>query len=273
MIKRLLVGLAGTPATRAKIDTALDIAAREGASVSLLSVIDVDRLARVGPVPVGGGYAARGMAEERARQSRARAADAIDLFVSEAESAGVPVRVLRAEGDPFACLGQAWRTHDLCLLGLRGWFDHGVVAEPEGALMRLITQGVRPILAVPETPRPIRKVLVAYNGSMESAKAMKRFCQMRLWPDAAVEVAIVGVEGGEAILSDAAAYVAEHGYRVSTAQLSGVPERALADHAEATGADLTVLGSGFRSALLGKVFGSTTLALVQASERPLLLSH
>src|SRR6056297_145637 len=87
MIKRLLVGLAGTPATRAKIETALDIAGRHGASISLLSVIDVDRLARVGPVPVGAGHAARGLAEERARQSRARAAEAIDRFAAEAEAA------------------------------------------------------------------------------------------------------------------------------------------------------------------------------------------
>jgi nucleotide-binding universal stress UspA family protein len=249
------------------------VAARHNASVSLLSVIDVDRLARVGPVPVGANHHARQLREDRARQSRQNAADAIDRFVAAAELRKVPVRVLRDEGDPFTSLARAWRTHDLCVLGLRGWFDHVVVAEPEGALLRLITQGVRPILALPEVPHRIGKVLIAYNGSMESAKAMKRFCQMRLWPDARVEIAMVGGEDVTPLLNDAADYVSDHGFAVSTARLSGLPERALNEHASAIEADLIVLGSGFRSALLGKVFGSTTLSMVKTSERPLLLSH
>ncbi|NBB83555.1 MAG: universal stress protein, partial [Alphaproteobacteria bacterium] len=264
---------AGTPATRAKIEMSLELAARHDASVSLLSVIDVERLAKVGPIPVGGGHSARQMSEERARQSRRHAGEAIDRFVATAEQRGIGVRVLRDEGDPFTSLARAWRTHDLCLLGLRGWFDHAVVAEPEGALMRLITQGVRPILALPETSRQISTVLIAYNGSMESAKAMKRFCQMRLWPDARVEIAMAGGDGVDPLLTEAAEYVGDHGFEVGTASLSGPPDRALLHHAAEIDADLVVLGSGFRSALLGKVFGSTTLTMVKASERPLLLSH
>jgi hypothetical protein len=36
----------------------------------------------------------------------------------------------------------------MCVFGLRGLFEHGVVPEPRDALERLVSDGVRPILAV-----------------------------------------------------------------------------------------------------------------------------
>ena len=44
MIKRLLVGVAGTPALQAKISCAVDLARHHGAEINILSVVDVDRL-------------------------------------------------------------------------------------------------------------------------------------------------------------------------------------------------------------------------------------
>ena len=45
-------------------------------------------------------------------------------------------------------------------------------------------QELRPLITVSSKHRRISNVLIAYSGSMESAKAMKRFAQLRLWPDA-----------------------------------------------------------------------------------------
>jgi hypothetical protein len=86
------------------------------------------------------------------------------------------------------------RYHDLMIFGLRSIFEYNVsivdlaIEEPKDTLARLITAGVRPIIAVSDTFRPIQKVLIAYSGSMESAKTMKRFVQMRLWPDAKLKI-------------------------------------------------------------------------------------
>jgi len=74
------------------------------------------------------------------------------------------------------------------IFGLRSIFEYDIsFEEPKDTLARLISAGVRPIVAVSDKFRPIQKVLIAYSGSMESAKTMKRFVQLRLWPDAKIE--------------------------------------------------------------------------------------
>ena len=65
MIRRILVGVAGTPATEAKIACTVELAARHGATISALCVIDVAPLAKVGPVPLGVAHYARQMRDGR----------------------------------------------------------------------------------------------------------------------------------------------------------------------------------------------------------------
>lgn len=84
------------------------------------------------------------------------------------------------------------RYHDMCVVGLHGLFEHGVVPEPRDGLERLVSQGVRPILAVAEQYRPIRRVLVASSGSLESAKTFKHFVHSGLYADVA-EVPLIGL--------------------------------------------------------------------------------
>jgi hypothetical protein len=75
------------------------------------------------------------------------------------------------------------RYHDLMIFGLRSIFEYDIsFEEPKDSLARLISAGVRPLIAVSDKFRPIQKVLIAYSGSMESVKTMKLFVQLRLWP-------------------------------------------------------------------------------------------
>ena len=53
MIKRVLVALSGTPFNESAIHHAVDIATRHEAAVTGVTVVDLAKLANVGPVPVG----------------------------------------------------------------------------------------------------------------------------------------------------------------------------------------------------------------------------
>ncbi len=277
MIKRLLVGVAGTPALAAKIDYSLALAQSHGAEISILSVVDRSRLAAVGPVPIGAGMYAENLRQGRIERSHKLDEEAIQRFETACADAKVSLKTLRSESDPLDEVAAAWRYHDLCLLGLRGWFDHDVMPDPEDVLQQLIARSVRPILAVPEEMRPIRKALIAYNGSLESAKTMKQFVQMRLWPDVALHLACVGdPKSGEiapAMLQDASDYCRLHGYETTVAQSSGKAAEALLEEARASGADIIVLGSSHRRVLLNRRFGRNALALIKSADIPLFLSH
>jgi nucleotide-binding universal stress UspA family protein len=60
MIKRILLGLGGTPFTDVAIERAVELAKAHGALITGVTVVDTKQLAQVGPVPPGGGtYAAK----------------------------------------------------------------------------------------------------------------------------------------------------------------------------------------------------------------------
>ena len=275
MIKRILVGVAGTPATPCKIEYALDLAERHGAKLDILSVVDVDRLSRVGMVPVGADGMAEMTRQERIRQSHDNAVSAIHTFMTRAEERGIPFAKLYAEGDPFEILAEHWQFNDLCLLGLRGWFDHVVVPDPENVLLRLAMRGVRPILAVGEQYRPIRRALITFRSTKSSAKAMKRFVQMRLWPDMALHILCVDPSGARAeqLLDRAADYCGAHGYAVTTQHEVGDPQAVILDVARQHGCDIIVMGVSYRQDLLHTVFSQVTLGVLKASDLPIYMTH
>lgn len=279
MLSRILVGVSGAPSTEAKIALSLEMARLHGASITVFSVVNRDQLLKVGPVPLGATYYAERMGQDRIEHSLAAAEEAIERFSVACSAAAVRVRIVREQGNPFENLVKAWRYHDLCVLGTRGWFDHGLVPEPENALLRLISQGMRPLVAVPATVRAVKRVLIAYNGSLESAKAMKQFLQAPPWEGLEVHIVCVGAaktgEDAQVLLTDAASYARDHGHEpsVSNPPCPAAPWETLLDRAAEIGADLIVLGSSYRRILLSERFGRNTINLIRTAELPLFLSH
>lgn len=281
MIKRLLIGLAGTNAAAAKCHFAMELARSHGAEVQVMSIVDPDALGRVGPVPMGGEHFAETLRSRRFKEAHERAEADIARFQAAAAKSGVPFRVLREEGRPLERLMLASRYADLVVLGLRCWFDehgaeHGAMAHPEQALRDLIHHRVYPILALGDSaPRPIHRVLIGYDGSMDAAKAMKGFCLRKLWPDAQVEILCCDDDAGRAerLLTEAADYVAGHGHKVSTSHRRGRFKDVMPVHVEEADCDMVVMGCSFRDIWVTRMFGRNTLHAVRHATRPLLLAH
>jgi len=167
------------------------------------------------------------------------------------------------------------RYHDMCVFGLHGLFEHGVVPEPRDAIERLVSGGVRPILAVGEQYRPIRRVLVAYSGSLESAKTFKHFVHSGLYADARIRIVHFGDDAQTAArrLEKAAVFFAAHGRSVETNHAGGSALDGLLPYAKAWEADLIVAGNSSKNLLLRRVLGETALRLLRESPLPLYLAQ
>jgi nucleotide-binding universal stress UspA family protein len=228
----------------------------------------------VGPIPVGGGAAAHALAEQRLAVTREHIEEQIAAFETACREAGMIHGVVRERGDPMEKLLDLWRYHDLTVFGLRGLFDYGVLNEPGARIGKLIARGVRPILAVSKEYRPVRRVLVAYDGSMESAKAMKRFVQMHLWPDVELTIACCGFDEGDAadLLEHAGVYCRAHGIEAACLCLPGNPKESLLEHVRESEADLVVMGSTSRSRIMELILGETVAHAMQEAEVPLFLN-
>jgi nucleotide-binding universal stress UspA family protein len=275
MIKRILVGLGGTPYTPFAIARAVELAQAHGAELTGITVVDVRRLARVGPVPLGASASARELREFRLQVAQEHVEEAIAQFKSACDRAGVAYSVRQEEGNPFTTMAGDARYHDLMIFGLKSLFEHDVVHDPHDVLVRLIAEGVRPILAVAADARPIRRVLIAYSGSMESAKTIKWFAQLKPWPDAQLRVVTFErpVEEAEQLVGDAADYLRRHGFQPEEAYVPASPRHELLPYAAQWGADLIVAGNSAKTLLLRRVLGETALNLITTSDRPLFLAQ
>jgi nucleotide-binding universal stress UspA family protein len=276
-IKRILVGLGTSRTARSVTEHAIEIAKPRGAELVGMAVTDPVRLEWTGPRPMGVGVEEQTTELRKSRYERAQAdiAAAGETFSVRCREAGVSHLVNEETGDPFDVAEDLVRYHDMCIFGLRGLFEHDVVPEPVDALERLVSAGVRPVLAVSEEFRPIRRVLVAYSGSIESAKTFKHFVQSGLFADAAVRIVHFGHDSAKARrrLEKAASYFAAHDRNADTDHCKGDPAREIVPYAEAWKTDLIVAGNSAKNMLLRKLFGETALHLVRESTLPLYLAQ
>lgn len=275
MIRRILVGLAGTPYTPVAIRTAVELAVFHGAELTGVTVVDLERISS--PVAATADPAAAGRERERRlRVTAERVAASVAEFGAAANRAGLGHRVLQEVGDPFEVLLAAARYQDLTVLGVRGLFELDLGAgDPGRTLAKLLGGGVRPILAVGSEHRPVRRVLAAYSGSLESARTLRGWVQHRLWPGE--ELRLVTFQDdetrGRGLLADAASYCRAHGLAPSAEWVPGDPRQGLLPCAEAWGADLLVLGNSARTLLLRQVFGEVALHAMREAPIPLFLSQ
>lgn len=275
MIKRLLVGLGGTRYTPVALRYAVELAQKFGASVTGVTVLDLTRIEAVGSVPLGAVEAARELREYRLEVTRRSIEEDIAEFLRACGEAGVAHQLHQEVGDPFDAFIDRARYHDLMIFGLRGIFEYDVVPDPPATLARLVQAGVRPLLAVSDAYRAIRRVLICYSGSMESAKTMKRFVQLRLWPEVELRIVTFDRPEGEAqeLLAEAAAFCRAHGFEPSTEFVPESPRHRLLPFAQQWDADLLVVGNSARSLFLRRVLGETALEVMYHADRPLFLAQ
>ncbi len=277
MIKKILVGLGNSRSAGSVSTYAIEIAKEHQAELRGLVVTDPLRLDWTGPRPMGVGVdaAAADLRRKRHELAAADIAAARELFAKRCSAEGVAYQIEEETGDPFEIAADLVRYHDMCIFGLHGLFEHGVVPEPRDALERLVGDGVRPILAVPEVHRPIHRILVAYSGSIESAKTFKHFVMSGLFPRAVVRVVCFSDDDSAARrrCDLAAGYFRAHGREVDADAVGGDPRTELLPYADRWKADLIVAGNSAKNMLLRRIFGETALSLLRDSPLPLYLSQ
>ena len=277
MIKRILVGLGTSHSARSVSEHAIDLAQSFGAELLGTAITDPLRLEWTGPRPIGVGVETMTsqLRQQRLEKAKADIVIAEQRFAEQCRAANVSHSIVEHTGDPFEIAVDLVRYHDMCVFGLKGLFEHDVVPEPRDALERLIASGVRPILAVGEHHRTIKRVLVAYSGSLESAKTFKSFVQSGLYAEASVRVVHCGEDADAAHrrLEAVSAYFKSHGRIVDTDCICGDPSAEIVPYAEEWGADLIVAGNSAKNLLLRRLFGETALKLLKESPLPLYLSQ
>ena len=277
MIKRVLLGIGGTPFTKVAIRRAIELCQTHGAQLTAVTVIDEKRLRNVGSVPMGASGVAQEWRDQRIEEAYKQVEECVEELKESCEKAKVHLTILYEEGQPFQLMIEHARYHDISVFGLRSMFEydilHGTGAKPANIIDRMTSHGVKPIIASSENFKPIRKALIAYGGSIRAAASMHLFIQMKLWPD--MEIRLIDCSNDEGLahryLSDAKAYVRAHGYEPEVVHRQGNPTKEILAEAGEWDADIIVLGTSCESLITKTIFGSTAKHIIQKADCPLFI--
>jgi len=275
VIKKILVELDKTPASDSVIKYAVELAKGHDAVLTGVTLVDLKKIGDMGPILPGGIYSAIDEYDVRIAKTNNAIQEKTTQFTAMCDVGGIAYCVEHETGDPIPIMISKARYHDLIIIGLNTLFDYHVIKEPEHVLERLVREGVRPMLTIPDQYRPIQRVLIAYSGSLHSAEAMKQFLQCRLWPDVLCRVACFGKSPEEAapILREGVSYCQAHGFSADAMQFSENSPDVLLKHAEEWNADLIVLGNAMRNILMKEVFSNVTRYFIEHSKKALFLSQ
>jgi nucleotide-binding universal stress UspA family protein len=175
MLRSILVALDESPWSEAATSLALEWAARFGARLVGLGIVDTHSI--MGPefVSVGATEFKRRRDEARIADANKRVAGVLDRFRSRCAEAGIQASTLKDSGDSAeSILRQAHRC-DLILLGRETYFHFETQDEPDETLGQVLRRSPRPTVVVPRESPTGNGVIVAYGGGREVARTLQTF--------------------------------------------------------------------------------------------------
>jgi nucleotide-binding universal stress UspA family protein len=183
------------------------------------------------------------------------------------------VRDIYEEGDPGTVIAEAARGADLTLLAQEG--GTGADSLAPRPIHHIILSAGGPVLMLPRSGLADaigRRVVVAWNGSREAARAVKD--AMPFLESAEAVTLVAAGDEAAASLDTVTALLKRHGAPATARQIDqehGVGATLLAA-AAAEHADLFVMGAYGHSRLREIVLGGATREVLRGAQTPVLLS-
>ncbi len=269
MIKKILVALDPDSDTATATRYAVEIATRHKGTITGLAVVDMGSIASsTRGAGMGSMYYAGKLKDQLTSEARSKAQDLVAEFERYVQEAGVAHTEHLQEGVPFRRIVEDMKYHDLLVVGKEPHFFYSHPKEATETLARVVKKTVGPTLIVSKKYRPIKKAIMAYDGSGAAASALRSFAQSKPF-GADVVIRLISIYDGSASeaelkLGMAADFVRAHGMKVETLALAGDDvEKVLMAQIEDFGADLVVAGAHSKSRIRSVAFGSTTSFLVE----------
>lgn len=258
-------------------------AKRIDASIEVLHVIDhhrehADTQDFSGNMSAGGREALLNkLAELDAEKSKilqAQGRDILEAASDHLKNNGIesPKQTLR-NGSLIETVADIEDRADLLVVGKRGEAADFATMHLGANLERVVRGSKHPVLVTSRAFRPIKKVLIAYDGGPTSKKALDWAANGKLLKDLDILLLRVGTDKPENHESlKAAASLLDHtGGHVTTMLKPGVSDEVIAETVNAEDVDLMVVGAYGHSRIRHLLVGSTTTSLIRTCQVPLLM--
>jgi nucleotide-binding universal stress UspA family protein len=282
MLRSILIGVDTTESSIAAERLGVRLARRSGATLLGLAIVDQPGIQAIEPAwPVGGDpksgaayYMGYGLRLATVQENAQRA---LDQFASRCKEQGVAHVEVKRVGSPHEEIQQEAQTCDLIVMAKGSQFRF-ITGDDEAddTLKRVLKDTPRPVVIVPATASEEGPVVIAYDGSLQAARALASFEATGLGEGADVHIISVGASLSEA---------AEHARRCRTflsyhkiesiahASSSSGPAEVILDQVRRLRAGLLVMGAYGQPVLREFFIGSVTRTLLNESPVPIFCFH
>ena len=271
----ILVCLDGSSYSQAAVEYATQIALEHKASLTGIGVIDLPGIRRArGSAPIGSIYE-RLADQQHLEDTREIVAGVLKDFGKTCQEEGIHHSIHSEMGSPFREIIEESKFHDFILIGQKTFFRYNVKHEPGNTLDRILHNGLTAVLAVPDSVRQIKRVLVAYDGSVQVTKAIQMFLLLHIWNQCDITLLNVNnnASRGIQLLGRLGDYFRRYGVQPETVQLRGRADETILSYLREHDIDLLVMGAYGKRSVSEFVFGSVTKSLVAQAGIPLFIYH
>ena len=277
MVKSILLAVDGSAYTEFVLKYGVALAKAFDAHLRVLTVVDVRFFEWAVAIGVEG-FApvlpsttfqeeSQKILEEKADKVLQRAGE---MLTAE----GVKFSLEKESGSPVEVICEKVKVADLLVMGSRGefekWSDKMLGATFE-SVSRL---SIKPIFVVHKEYRPIQKIMLAYDGSENSNRALPwaGFWAEKFQTPLVVLTVHDDAEEGQTVLNEATAYLQSYNIpEMQTLLKSGDTAETIVGTAREINADVIAMGSYGHSRIREAILGSTTVQVMRKSPVPVLM--
>lgn len=181
MIKRILVPLDHSDYSKKALELACKVALANDAEVTGIVILDIPGITgSIGPIPIGATHFAKKLERAKIDSAHKRIDDLLLFFNDFCDKNAVKHRHHESQGIPSNKILINSMFYDLLIIGLKTYYSQISDDKPGDSFELILEQAITPVIAIPKdykllNPDTSIKTLIAFDGSIESCRALQRF--------------------------------------------------------------------------------------------------
>ncbi|MEI6125939.1 MAG: universal stress protein [Pseudomonadota bacterium] len=278
MIKSILIPTDGSSNSMIALDYGLYLASIFDAEISGLNVIDVRALE--GPflsdISASLGFSPYQNYLPKFQQILEDRSDLIlEEFKKYCTEKSIHSKIKRHTGIISNIIAEEAKKVDLVIIAQRGEHEKWTTGLLGSTTESVVRKSPRPVLVTPNAFRPFENILIAYDGGIESNKALKTACEMfvNLKSNLTVVFVTSDEEHGSELTAEVEEFIAPYRMNIKIIGLQGDSGKEILGYAENNKMDLIVMGAFSHNRIYDLILGSTTAYIIRKTTLPILLNR
>lgn len=278
MIKSILLPTDGSQNSKIALEYALYCAELFNAEITGLHVIDIRALEGPFLSDISGslGFSPYQNYLPKFQEILERRGDVIlEEFQRQCFEKNITPRLKKQTGIIANIIAEEAKKADLVIVAQRGEHEKWSAGLMGSTTESVVRKSPRPVLVTPGIFRKFTNILIAYDGGIESNKALKIACE--LFPSKSFSLSAVCVTGDEERAEELRAEIQEfsrpYGVEIQYVHLGGDAGKAILGYADAQNIDLIIMGAFSHTRIHDLILGGTTAYIMRRSNIPILMNR